>query len=69
MNQHRRNLHQLAENLGMTVAVMLRDMPLSEYFDWMLFYSDRAAELQNDSSAKPKLPPKGSPLVMTGFGI
>lgn len=69
MTQHRRNLHQLAENLGMTVYVMMRDMPLSEYFDWMLFYSERAAEADREEAGKPPLPPKGSDLVMRGFGI
>jgi hypothetical protein len=69
MTAQRKNVFQLAENLGMPVAVLMRDMPLSEFCEWMQFYSERAEDAEREEKKKPKLPPKGADLVMRGFGI
>jgi ribulose 1,5-bisphosphate synthetase/thiazole synthase len=69
MNEHQRNLYQLAENLGMTVTRMSRDMTMSEYFGWMAFYGEKAAEAERESKKKPPMPRKDGELVMRGFGI
>lgn len=70
MTAQRKNVFQLAENLGMTVEALMRDMPIAEFCEWMQFYAERSEDMaKEDKAQKPKLPPKGADLVMRGFGI
>lgn len=70
MNAHQMNVYQLAENLGMTVTRMLREMTMSEYFGWMAFYGER--ERQERGGAKKKSPPRPSrdgEVILRGFNL
>lgn len=70
MSAQQQNVYQLAENLGMTVTRMSREMTMSEYFGWMAFYSQKAADAEREAKGKKPIP-RGKPgeLVMTGFDI
>jgi len=46
-------LHSLAERLNMTVTSMVEQMPISEYFDWSVYYR----QLEKQQKEKPE---KGS---------
>lgn len=51
MNIHERNIHQLAENLGMTVRRLQAELTVAEYFSWMRYYvhkSEEASQPQTD---------------------
>lgn len=63
MSAHQMSVYQLAENLGMTVTRMKREMTLSEYFGWVTFYGERS----KGEDAKP--PQKGDGINLTGFDI
>lgn len=69
MNEHQRNTYQLAENLGIPVTTLMREMSLAEYFGWMQFYSEKSAEAEREAKKKPPLPRKDGELVMRGFGV
>lgn len=49
MTPQERSVYQLAENLGMTVTRLKREMTMSEYFGWVAFYSEKA-----EGGEKPK---------------
>jgi hypothetical protein len=70
MNSQQMNVYQLAENLGMTVTRMLREMTMSEYFGWVAFYAEKAERDSSAAGKAPKLrPKKGDELVLRGFNI
>lgn len=63
------NMYQLAENLGMTVTRMAREMTMSEYFGWLAFYAER--ENLESKPRKPKAPRQrpGGGITMKGFDL
>ena len=70
MTPQRKNVFQLAENLGMTVAVLMRDMPLSEFCEWMQFYGERAEEAdREEKNMKPVLREPGTGRIRFSKGI
>ncbi len=68
MNAHHMNVYQLAENLGMTVTRMKREMTLSEYYGWVAFYGEREKQ-EKRSGGKGRKPPtgKGDGVSIRGF--
>ena len=64
MNAHQMNVYQLAENLGMTVTRLKREMTMSEYFGWVAFYGER----EQRENGKPT-PRKGDGINLTGFDL
>ena len=68
MNAHQMNVYQLAENLGMTVTRMKREMSLSEYFGWVAFYGERD-DRQNGKPKAAKRPSPGSGIKLKGFDL
>ena len=70
MTPQQMNVYQLAENLGMTVTRMLREMTVAEYFGWVAFYAEKADRESVAAGKPPKLhPKKGGDLIMRGFNI
>jgi hypothetical protein len=63
MSAHQMNVYQLAENLGMTVTRLQREMTMSEFFGWVAFYSERGA----DDLPKAKAPGEG--ISLHGFNL
>lgn len=68
MNAHQMNVYQLAENLGMTVTRMKREMTLTEYFGWVAFYGERDNR-QNGKPKSSKRPAPGSGIALKGFDL
>jgi len=69
MTPAQRNTYQLAENLGMTVTRMMREMTLSEYFGWVAFFAERAEEQKQKPRKMPTKPPKDGGITMRGFDL
>lgn len=65
MNAHQMNVYQLAENLGMTVTRMKREMSLSEFFGWVAFYRER----DEREKGQPRKPAAGEGIVLEGFDL
>lgn len=58
---------QLAENLHMTVAQLLRDMPLGEYMGWLRFYEQR--NNQTSKNGQPNLLSNDGAGLVKGLGL
>ena len=69
MTPHQMNVYQLAENLGMTVTRMLREMTMTEYFGWVAFYGERAAQDNGKAKPKPIRPSRNGEVVLRGFNL
>lgn len=54
MSPHQMNTYQLAENLGMTVTRMQREMTLAEFYGWIAFYGERDRKDAGRDKPKPK---------------
>lgn len=69
MTPHQMNVYQLAENLGMTVSRMCREMTMSEYFGWVAFYGERAAQDGAKTKSKPIRTPRNGEVILRGFNL
>lgn len=68
MSVHQSNCFALAENLGMTVTQLTREMTLAEYFGWLQFFSEKVQATKKQP--KPGKKPRGKDgFVMKGFDI
>lgn len=54
MSPQQMNVYQLAENLGLTVTRMSREMTMSEFMGWSAFYAARAEEMEREAKGKKK---------------
>lgn len=67
MTPQQMNVYQLAENLGVTVTRMQREMTLSEYFGWIAFYAARDSKDKPKTAKKPPRLPRNGEITLQGF--